>query len=194
MSCPREELMRLVKSLLLYTALCLVANGPALAADSADLDALRTGDMKKLSLHSAPQAISALPFLTETGGTATLQDYKGKVVLLNFWATWCAPCRKEMPMLSELQTTLGGDDFEVVTLATGRNSADGIAKFFNEIGVSNLPQFMDERQAIAREMGILGLPVTVLIDRDGNEIGRLMGDADWSSDSAVSILKAMIGD
>ena len=99
-----------------------------------------------------------------------------------------------MPMLSELQSTLGGDDFDVVTLATGRNSADGIAKFFNEIGVSNLPQFMDERQAIAREMGILGLPVTVLIDRDGNEIGRLMGDADWSSESAVSILKAMIGD
>ncbi|NVO26568.1 TlpA family protein disulfide reductase [Donghicola sp. C2-DW-16] len=185
--------MRLVKSLLLYTAMCLVANGPAFAADTAALGALRDGDMKKLSFHADPQPVSALEF-SGPDGAGKLSDFKGQIVLVNFWATWCAPCRKEMPMLSALQTELAGDDFRVVTLATGRNAPEGIAKFFDEIGVENLPHYMDHRQAIAREMGVLGLPVTVILNREGQEIGRLMGDADWSSDSAKAILTALIND
>ena len=96
-------------------------------------------------------------------GEATLQDYQGKYVLLNFWATWCAPCRKEMPMLSELQTEFGGETFEVVTLATGRNSPAGIVKFFKETGIDNLPRHQDPKQSVAREMAVFGLPITVII-------------------------------
>lgn len=95
-------------------------------------------------------------------------------------------------MLAALQDEFGGDKFEVVTLATGRNSPVGIQKFFDEIGVTNLPRHQDPKQAIARDMGVLGLPITVLIDPDGNEIARLQGDADWNSESAKAIIGALI--
>ncbi|WP_424985890.1 TlpA family protein disulfide reductase [Microbulbifer sp. S227A] len=177
---------------IVYTALALCAN--IAIADTAALEGLREGDMKKLVFHADPKPVSELSFtLADGAGDGSLADYRGKYVLLNFWATWCAPCRKEMPMLSALQDTFGGDDFEVVTLATGRNSPVGIQKFFDEIGVANLPRHQDPRQAVARDMAVLGLPITVLIDPDGNEIARLQGDADWNSDSARAILAALLG-
>lgn len=175
----------------LYTAFCLFAI-PALAAGP-DIATLRDGDMKKLVVHEMPAAAPDTPFqLADGEGEATLADYRGKYVLLNFWATWCAPCRKEMPMLSELQRAYGGDRFEVLTIATGRNAPQGIRRFFEEIGVDNLPRHQDPRQRLAAEMGVFGLPITVLIDPDGNEIARMRGDADWSSDSARSIVEALI--
>lgn len=177
---------------LVYTALTLGAN-PALAADADIIAPLVAGDMKKLALHPSPKATSSAPFeLADDKGRATLADYEGKYVLVNFWATWCAPCRKEMPHLSELQSELGGDKFEVLTIATGRNSPIGIQKFFNDIGITNLPRHQDPKQALASQMGIFGLPITVLIDPKGREIARLRGDADWASDSAKSIIKALI--
>jgi thiol-disulfide isomerase/thioredoxin len=163
-------------------ALALGAN--AAFADPYAISDLRDGDMKKLVVHAEPQAVADAPFDTEDGGTATLADYAGKITVVNFWATWCAPCRKEMPMLAELQTELGGDDFEVVTIATGRNSAVAMAKFFEEIGVDNLPLHMDPKQQLAREMAIMGLPITLILNPEGQEIARMRGDADWSSDSA----------
>ncbi len=97
-------------------------------------------------------------------------------------------------MLAALQEEFGGEDFAVVTLATGRNSPAGIKKFFDEIGVTDLPRYQDPRQALARDMGVLGLPITVLIDRDGNEIARLLGDAEWNSESARAIIAALLAD
>lgn len=184
--------MRLLRQLSLYMALTLGANA-ALAADPAVLADMRQGDMKKLVLHSAPKPVSSAEFqLADGAGAATLGDYKGKIVLLNFWATWCAPCRKEMPQLSELQEEFGGDEFEVLTLATGRNSPAGIQKFFDDTGITNLPRHQDPRQAVAREMAVLGLPITVLLNREGEEIARLRGDAEWNSDSAKKIIRALI--
>ena len=182
--------MNSFRSLVLYMALALGAN--AAFADPYAISGLREGDMKKLVVHDALQAVPEAAFDTEEGGTATLGDYAGKITVVNFWATWCAPCRKEMPMLSELQTELGGEDFEVVTIATGRNAPPAMKAFFDEIGVENLPLHADPKMFLARSMGVLGLPVTVILDRDGMEIARLQGDADWSSDSAKAILKALI--
>ncbi len=136
--------------------------------------------------------MSGSTFTTEDGGTATLADFEGKHVLLNFWATWCAPCRKEMPMLSELQTEFGGDDFEVLTLATGRNAVPAIESFFDEIGVTNLPAHRDPGQKVAREMGVLGLPITVILDPEGREVARMQGDAHWSSESAKAMIAGLI--
>lgn len=177
---------------LVYTALTAGAN-PALAADADIITPLVAGDMKKLAIHASPKATSAAPFeLEDDKGRTTLKAYEGKYVLLNFWATWCAPCRKEMPHLSELQAEFGGDRFEVLTIATGRNSPAGIKKFFSDTGISNLPRHQDPKQALASQMGIFGLPITVLIDPEGREIARLRGDADWASDSAKSIIKTLI--
>ncbi|MEP2641842.1 TlpA disulfide reductase family protein [Roseobacter sp.] len=181
---------------LVYTALGAGAIMAPVAAQ-ADLAAaalLREGDMKKLVIHEVPEATSNAAYqLADGAGDQSLDAYRGKYVLLNFWATWCAPCRKEMPQLSALQSEFGGDAFEVVTIATGRNSPTGIQKFFTEIGVDNLPRHQDPKQALASQMGIFGLPITVLIDPEGREIARLRGDADWSSDSAKAVIAAAIG-
>ncbi len=175
----------------LYTALALTAN--AGLADTAALEALRDGDMRKLTFHAEPKELSETAFQTFEGEPMSLDQYQGKHIVLNFWATWCAPCRKEMPHLSELQAELGGDRFEVVTIATGRNPPQGMKDFFAEIGVENLPLYRDPRQGLARKMAVLGLPVTVILDPEGREIARLLGDADWASDSAKAIVSALIG-
>nr|WP_235857779.1 TlpA disulfide reductase family protein [Marimonas lutisalis] len=148
--------------------------------------------MKKLAFHPAPKPAGTAAYDTAEGGKATLADHQGRYVLLNFWATWCAPCRKEMPMLAALQDEFGGDRFEVLTIATGRNNPAQMQKFFDEIGVTNLPLHRDPSSALAREMGVLGLPVTVILAPDGTEIARMLGDAEWDSDSAKAIIRAVL--
>ena len=175
---------------ILYTGLVALAN-PALA-DLTKAEAMRDGDMKKLTFHAEPQAAGTAEFTTFDGEPLSLKQYEGKWVLLNFWATWCAPCRKEMPMLSELQSEFGGDDFEVVTIATGRNPPPAMKSFFEEIGVDNLPLHRDPKSGLAREMSVLGLPITVILNPEGQEVARLRGDADWASDNAKDILRTIL--
>jgi len=182
--------MRKLLSALLYTALIGVAN-PGLADMDAIAD-LRTGDMRKLIFHSAPMDGSDVAFTHEDGSEMSLAAYEGQYVVLNFWATWCAPCRKEMPHLSALQTQMGGDAMQVVTVATGRNARPAMERFLDEIGVDNLPLHTDARQALARSMGVLGLPATIILNPQGQEIARMQGEADWSSDSAIAIMQALI--
>ena len=182
--------MKKIMLALVYTALALGAN-PSFG-QSADIKPLRDGDMKKLVVHDSPVATSSVAFqLEDDGGETTLEAWQGKYVLINFWATWCAPCRKEMPQLNALQKEFGGDDFEVLTIATGRNTPDGIKRFFADAGVDSLPRHQDPKQALASQMGIFGLPITVIMDPEGREIARLRGDADWSSDSAKAIVQAL---
>ena len=125
----------------------------------------------------ATTAATTAPYL-EFDRDFSLDQVQDRITVVNFWATWCAPCRHEMPMLSELQSELGGEHFEVVTIATGRNAPVAMAKFFEEIGVDNLPLHTDARMGLARAMGVLGLPASVLIDPEGHEIARMVGDAD----------------
>ncbi len=181
--------MRLLTAAL-YTALALGAT-PA-AADVALAESLREGTMKKL-IFSEPQSVSGETFTDPSGGTFSLSGFEGKHVLVNFWATWCAPCRKEMPMLSEIQEEFGGDAFEVVTIATGRNPLPAIDSFFAEIGVNNLPRYLDPQSTLARDMAILGLPITLILDPEGREIARMRGDAEWNSESAKAIIAALTG-
>ncbi|WP_136636624.1 TlpA disulfide reductase family protein [Pseudooceanicola onchidii] len=174
---------------LLYTGLILTAN--VAAADG--IADLRDGDMKKLAVHEAPKAFQDAQF-DAADGKISLAEYRGQVVLVNFWAIWCAPCREEMPTLSALQDAYGGEDFAVVTVATGPNATPAIDKFFDDIGVNNLPKYLDKQAALGRGNGVLGLPVSVLLNREGQEVARLTGTADWASDSARAIIEAMIND
>ena len=182
--------MRKLGLILLYTALGWLAI-PA-AADMAEIAALREGDMRKLTLHADPIAGSDVAFIHEDGTDITLADLGDGYKVVNFWATWCAPCRKEMPSLSALQEALSDVDAEVITIATGRNPRPAMEAFFDEIGVDNLPLHADPKQKFARAMGVLGLPVTLIINPEGQEIARLQGDADWASDNALAIISALI--
>jgi thiol-disulfide isomerase/thioredoxin len=168
----------------LYTALALGAN-----AGLADVAALRDGDMKKLMLLDAPVAVPEAVLLDAEDAEHALGDYKGKWVVLNFWATWCAPCRHEMPSLDRLQTAM--PEIAVVPVATGRNSVEGIKRFFEEAEVKNLQILRDPQSELARAMHVMGLPVTVIINPDGEEVARLIGDAEWDSDSAKAVLGAL---
>jgi thiol-disulfide isomerase/thioredoxin len=182
-------MMRLMRSVLLYLAAGLGAN----AAMAQDLSTYLTGSMRGLVIHDAPVATSRLPYVRADETQGALADYAGQYVVLNFWATWCAPCREEMPSLQNLQSALGGEDFTVVTLATGRNPPQAIRRFFEEIGVTTLPQYRDINQQIAREMGVFGLPITVILNPEGQEIARLRGDAHWDSPEALALIAALIG-
>lgn len=183
--------MRLFRLLVLYTALCLGANA-ALAADTPALEALREGSMKKLVFHSETRPLPEAVLLDGTNQERALAEHRGQYVVLNFWATWCPPCRHEMPSLDRLQAQMGGADFAVVTVSTGpRNSARSIDRLFADLGIAHLPKWRDADSALARGMGVLGLPVTVILDPEGQEIARMQGDAEWDSDSAKAIIAAL---
>lgn len=182
--------MRLVLSAVLYTALALCAN-PGVAG-TADIEALREGSMKKLMVHAEPASVPDIAFQDEAGSERRLSDWHGKYVLVNFWATWCAPCRKELPALDRLNGAFGAQDFEVVTIATGRNSIPAITRLFDETGVTSLPILLDPRQDLARQMAVFGLPLSVLLDPEGQEIARMTGDAEWDSESARAIVAALL--
>ncbi|MBT9384831.1 TlpA family protein disulfide reductase [Pseudooceanicola sp. CBS1P-1] len=182
-----------IRSALVYTGLVLGAMIPGLAvqADPAPLIADHaTGALKKLTLTTPARPLADVAW-DSPKGTVRLADYRGKWVLLNIWAVWCAPCREEMPTLSALERDLGGDHFAVVTLASGPNAPEAVQKFLTQAQSSNLPAFQDPKAVQARDAGIFGMPVTMLVDPEGREVARLIGGADWSSQQARALIGAL---
>ncbi len=170
----------------LYTALMLGANiGPA----AADVSALLTGEMSKLVMTD-PAALPEAGLIGMGDAPHSMDEFKGKWVVLNFWATWCPPCREEMPSLDRLQAAM--PDIAVVPVATGRNDPAGMERFFTEAGVKNLTILRDPKSKLAHGMGVLGLPVTVIVNPEGQEVGRLMGGAEWDGAEAMALLQALI--
>ena len=177
----------------LYTSFLLFAN--ALSANETKFDDLNNnkfGDMKKMTLathtFNAPNTV----FFSEDGTELTLNEFKGRVTLVNFWATWCAPCRKEMPSLATLSNQLGSDTFQILTIATMRSSSEAIDNFFDDNNIINLPKFRDPKGQLARASGVAALPLTILLDKNGYEIGRLIGDADWSKSATIDFIKKAV--
>ena len=181
---------------LLYGAISLTANAAIAlelsAADRATLKELRAGDMAKLVVHEKPRDRINETFRDLYGNPLTLADYSGKVVLLNIWATWCPPCRAEMPSLDRLAGAMAGEDFAVIPLSTDRAGVERVAQFYRDIQIENLDVMHDRSGKVARQAGVLGLPVTLILDRQGREIARILGDADWDSPDAQSILRRVI--
>lgn len=174
-------------TLALYLGLATFAN-----ADPAAWNDLREGDMRKLNFHTDPRPVTDAVFFDAEGGEHTLAEYRGKHVLLNFWALWCYPCREEMPSLDALQGDMGGDDFEVVTLAVWRNALPGIEAFFDEHDIDGLPILLDPDRQVSGAMGVVAMPITVLLNPEGLEIARMTGEADWAGDDARNLLQAVM--
>jgi thiol-disulfide isomerase/thioredoxin len=153
---------------------------------------LAKGTMAGFIVHQQPKPIQAFQFADAKGQPIDLGHWKGRVVLLNLWATWCAPCRKEMPDLAKLQASLGGPDFEVVALSVDRKGLAASQAFLQDIGVTTLGVYTEPEAKSLAALQALGLPATVLIDRNGQEVGRLLGAADWASADAQQLVKTLI--
>ena len=141
---------------------------------------------------AAPKPLPEIRFRDEAGRTLTLADFKGRVILLNIWATWCTPCREEMPALDRLQAKLGGPGFEVVALSIDTEGAAAVRRFFSEVGVRALKLYNDPSAEAANRLGTLGVPTTLLVDRGGREIGRRLGPAQWDGAAAVDYIRKRI--
>ncbi len=155
---------------------------------------LATGKLAAFLVKPERRPVADVDFLDETGERRSIADWRGRVVLLNLWATWCAPCRKEMPELAELQRKLGGDAFEVVALSVDRKGAEASAKFLIEANAASLRLYIDRTADAVGKLQAIGLPATILIDRQGREIGRLLGPADWASDDALRLIATAIAE
>ena len=155
-----------------------------------------TGDVAALMQARAPMPMSDLAFTAPDGKPMTLADRKGKVLLVNLWATWCAPCRKEMPDLDALQKSHGGDQFEVVAINIDTRNPEKAEAFLTEIGVERLARYADPTLSVFNTLKsrgrAIGLPVTVLIDREGCELGTMNGPALWASPDAHRLIEAAI--
>ena len=148
--------------------------------------------VKSFVMHDAPQPVATLAFDDAQGRSRTLADFKGKVVLVNIWATWCVPCRKEMPALDRLQGAMGGPDFEVIPVSIDRGGIEKVRGFYSEIGVRHLAMYVDVSGEALRALRAVGLPTTLVIDRAGQEVGRVIGPAEWDSPEIADILKPII--
>ena len=133
-----------------------------------------SGNRLELSVFDQPHALPEVRFQDDQGRDLTLGDFRGRVVVLNVWATWCVPCRKEMPTLDRLQARLGGKDFLVVALSIDRKGAEAVRGFYQEVGVENLAIYVDPSGRGSRGLGLPGVPTTLLIDQEGRSYRRIL--------------------
>lgn len=149
------------------------------------------GGIKALTVLDTPPAQPTLTFSNIRGDKMRLSDYKGKVILVNIWATWCPPCVVEMPMLNELQTLRGSTDFEVINISLDR-TAEEASQYLEDKNLSHLQDWHDSTYNLPSAIKAPGLPVTILYNRSGREIARLSGEADWVSPEALLLIDKVI--
>jgi len=156
------------------------------------LDLYAVESLKKLSVREAPPLPPTTVFTAADGKTLELEDLRGKIVVLNVWATWCPPCIKEMPSLDRLQDLRGGADFEVVTISIDR-SIDEPAKFFTDNDIRNLDPWHDGSYGIPGNLRLRGYPTTLIYNAQGREIAVLEGEAEWDSPEALALVDYLRG-
>lgn len=166
---------------------------PAKAAPSGPgSNSLSQRHMAAFVFKKEPEPLPDAKFQDGTGKERAFADWRGKVVLLNLWATWCLPCRKEMPSLDRLQKELGSDKFEVVAISVDRKGLDASKKFLDETQVERLALYVDTSARMTSELRVVGLPATILVDMQGREIGRLLGPAEWDSEDAKRLIRSVL--
>ncbi len=162
------------------------ADGSAIPAAAVAGGALPAGRTE------TPRPVPQLRFVDGTGAPRSLADFRGRVVLLNIWATWCVPCRKEMPALDRLQAALGGPDFEVVAVSIDRGGVFAVKTFYEELGLRALRVYVDGSGEALTKLRALGIPLTLLVDREGRELWRLIGPVEWDEPAVVNRLRSYV--
>ena len=157
---------------------------------------LAHGEVAALTMATAPLRLPDLAFEDADGKPKKLSDWRGRTVLVNLWATWCVPCRKEMPALEGLQTRLGGPDFEVVAINIDTRDPQKPKNFLKDANLTRLGYFNDEKAKVFQDLKAigraLGMPTSVLVDGQGCEIGTIAGPAEWDSDDAIKLISAAV--
>jgi len=157
---------------------------------------LAQGEVAALTMAKSPLRLPDLAFEDANGQPRKLSDWRGKTVLVNLWATWCVPCRKEMPALDGLQAKLGGTDFEVVAINIDTRDSEKPKNFLKTAGLARLGYFNDQKAKVFQDLkGVgraLGMPTSVLVDGQGCEIATIAGPAEWNSDDAVKLITAAL--
>src|SRR5438046_7766425 len=157
---------------------------------------LAHGEVAALTMATTPLRLPDLAFEDAEGKPRKLSEWRGKTVLVNLWATWCVPCRKEMPALEDLQTKLGGPNFEVIAINIDTRDPEKPKNFLKEANLTRLDYFNDQKAKVFQDLKqigrALGMPTSVLVDGQGCEIGTIAGRADWGSDDAIKLIKAAV--
>ena len=188
MSILRSKL-RFLRTGLIGFCLGIALALPAAAEPPADL---ASGAMANFTILPEPKPGPEVSFINGDGEELSLADFRGKVLLVNLWATWCGPCRREMPDLDALQAEFGGDNFEVVAISADRQGPSVIGPFYDEVGVKNLAHYNDKTMKTHRAMRSLGLPTTIIYDAEGREVGRLIGPAHWAAPEAFRLVRYFV--
>lgn len=167
-------------------------------ATAARIAGLAHGEVAAFAPAQTPFHVPALAFRDANGGDRTLADWRGRTVLVNLWATWCIPCRREMPALDALQAELGGPKFEVVAVNIDTRDPHKPLAFLKQVGVTHLAYYSDPSAQVFETLRAagkaFGMPTTLLVDPSGCEIGTMAGPADWASDDGVKLVRAIIAD
>ncbi|MDE2121692.1 MAG: TlpA family protein disulfide reductase [Betaproteobacteria bacterium] len=151
--------------------------------------AARAADAFRFTPYPKPRPLPAVSFLDGQGKPSSLAAFRGKVVLLNIWATWCPPCVQEMPTLNKLQQLLGGKEFEVVPLSVDKGGVFAVHSFYQDNFIDHLPIYVDPTTKVLDSLNILGTPTTILIDKQGREVARTLGPQDWDQPSMIQQLR-----
>jgi thiol-disulfide isomerase/thioredoxin len=158
---------------------------------------LARGEVAALSVTNAPKVLPALAFKDGSGADKTLTDWRGRTVLFNLWATWCVPCRKEMPALDALQGKLGSAEFEVVSVNIDTRDIDKPKAWLDSAGIRKLAFYADHSAKVFQDLKAIGkafgMPTTLIVDKNGCELASLAGPAEWASDDAIKVVGAALG-
>lgn len=173
-----------------------LAGCPASVSRGKDLAPLATGDIAAFRALDAPLDLTSIKFVDADGNPKTLADWTGKIVLFNLWATWCPPCREEMPYFETLQSTKGGETFQVVPVSIDLGDPSKPKSFYAQTGLEQLPFFHDNTMNafhdLKKKAVALGMPTTLLVDRNGCGLGVLNGPAQWAGPDAIELIDAAI--
>ncbi len=151
-----------------------------------------SGSVQNFIVHDSPFPAPDTPFASQNDGEKTLQDMQGKVTLVNFWATWCGPCVRELPSIQRLQAEMAGDDFQVALVSQDRDGYKRIVPFLKRLKIDIPGSFLDEKLKLSRALSVRSLPVSLLLDTEGNEVGRVTGAAEWDTPEALALIQHYI--